>query len=937
MSAKWIRSQQWDDEHLTGPAMAPVKWLLRAFSSIWLAVLLLVMVALYGIAASVPVGLLALVPTVLVYALTFVAALVVGAWAPTWGVWRAMRGSTIGGGGRFAVGLLMLVVLVPTAGWAWHEYLWPMLRYDEATHSGLRLFAGFVERYKSVQVRRLPILEMSELEFYAWWPLRVVLLAFVANLVIATIRRIEFSLPYVGVLTVHTGIVTIALGSIYYARWKEEGDTILMAGPVDPASGEPSPGRAETGFYDNTQVALWLSQGQSGWEQRRLVGVPRYNDYGLDALGLGAQSPVPTASDEGRTLDVRVPESPWAFEQWRRAGFERQGIDPRLRFRVVGYATYAELEEARVKTPWEAGEDEGGEWVQPAEMYLDAPDPRTGEVDAGPQKRYRFVPTSPRERVAIEGEDAAPGGLLAIEVTAGTREGMTDERWSALSAAVPLDSDEAKAAWREGGGRALVIDRPATGYHAVVPVKIGSTIDVPGGNDAEGNEVGGYRLEVTNLADRPPFPIITPGYENAKSSVAIVQVVEVRSPRSARRAEPPRTEAPKSYERWVYHRFPEISQDLSLTETNQRGMPMRTAPDPDLHIGYLDASIIQVYVDEPTDEHTVRAIVRLPMGQTARVVEGLKLGDAEGLTIVPGKAADDGTAGGGLRLVLGEREAGVERVALPRVVPAGLREKSGIGTHEHAALAVKVWIDGSDWWRVVWVPYSQYMGMAQITPATIVLPEELGGDTLQLLFGRVMHEIRGLALQLSDFAMIPYPHSDVPKDYRSDVLVYRTVRNEDGSFKRVFDGERSTSLNEPLLVRVPHVADEDAPVPIRWLGRVFSLVAPVQYKFSQAGWDSQGWMQSKAAAERGELKRPAARYTILGVGNNPGIYIIASGAVMMALGIPWAFYLKPIIVRQKKKKIQRQLAKEGKLPAKKAATHPNGTTQRTENTETISV
>ncbi|MBY0262519.1 MAG: hypothetical protein K2Q20_09255, partial [Phycisphaerales bacterium] len=75
-----------------------------------------------------------------------------------------------------------------------------------------------------------------------------------------------------------------------------------------------------------------------------------------------------------------------------------------------------------------------------------------------------------------------------------------------------------------------------------------------------------------------------------------------------------------------------------------------------------------------------------------------------------------------------------------------------------------------------------------------------------------------------------------------------------------------------------------------------------------------GWRQSEAMVAAGQLKRPFARFTILGVGNNPGIYIIAAGAVMMSVGIPWAFYLKPWLVRRKKRAIQLQLAKEGKLP-----------------------
>ncbi|MEL6741091.1 MAG: hypothetical protein AAFP26_10590, partial [Planctomycetota bacterium] len=62
MSAKWRRVQQWDKEHLTG-AMTPVRLVLHALSSIWLAVILLTLVSLYAVFASVPIGMLAQIPS----------------------------------------------------------------------------------------------------------------------------------------------------------------------------------------------------------------------------------------------------------------------------------------------------------------------------------------------------------------------------------------------------------------------------------------------------------------------------------------------------------------------------------------------------------------------------------------------------------------------------------------------------------------------------------------------------------------------------------------------------------------------------------------------------------------------------------------------------------------------------------------------------------
>ncbi|MEO1511047.1 MAG: hypothetical protein AAFU70_03150, partial [Planctomycetota bacterium] len=69
MSRKWQRVKRWDNEHLSAGPLRPLKWVLRALSSISLAISLLVLVAIYGVFASVPIGLLALLPVWLVIGL----------------------------------------------------------------------------------------------------------------------------------------------------------------------------------------------------------------------------------------------------------------------------------------------------------------------------------------------------------------------------------------------------------------------------------------------------------------------------------------------------------------------------------------------------------------------------------------------------------------------------------------------------------------------------------------------------------------------------------------------------------------------------------------------------------------------------------------------------------------------------------------------------
>jgi len=113
---------------------------------------------------------------------------------------------------------------------------------------------------------------------------------------------------------------------------------------------------------------------------------------------------------------------------------------------------------------------------------------------------------------------------------------------------------------------------------------------------------------------------------------------------------------------------------------------------------------------------------------------------------------------------------------------------------------------------------------------------------------------------------------------------------------------------------------QPARIHVEFICEIKSHLSPTQYKFSQAGWDRAGWEQGQQLVDQGLLERPRASFTILGVGNSPGIHIIALGGVLMGVGTPWAFYVKPWLLRRQTRKIQAQLSEqlpkpEGDAPA----------------------
>ncbi|MGH7292915.1 MAG: hypothetical protein ACREJT_16970, partial [Myxococcota bacterium] len=345
----------------------------------------------------------------------------------------------------------------------------------------------------------------------------------VLNLVMATTRRIEFSFPRIGVLTVHTGIVTIALGSVYYTSHKQEGDMILLSSGGKDDQGKPLAPRAESGFYDNTRTALWVTQDRTqGWDQRLLRGMPRYNDYNLNVVP--RSEPSAALADSLGPIDVHVPG--------RAANEAIHLIDDDIAFRIVGYASYAQLAEEWL--PAGAMKVAGApiaapERVRMLDLVITAKVPEGQQV---PRKSWRLFPDHPSAR--------SEQNALGVEYTIG----MPEVRWNALATKLP-----------PGSGHVLLVEHPASGFKAVYSVSEKQIVTV--------GETG-YTLSVKSLAPQPPMPLVTRGYEGASSSLAIVRV----QPPSGGGGESGGVK-PVAFDRGVYSRFPEISQDM-LDEVNER-------------------------------------------------------------------------------------------------------------------------------------------------------------------------------------------------------------------------------------------------------------------------------------------------------------------------------------------------------------------------------
>lgn len=81
------------------------------------------------------------------------------------------------------------------------------------------------ENWRHEQIRQWPIFEMTEFEWFHWWPFDVLVTLIAITMISTTLRRIRFSVVNLGVWMIHSGIITLIVGSLIYFGTKVEGDT----------------------------------------------------------------------------------------------------------------------------------------------------------------------------------------------------------------------------------------------------------------------------------------------------------------------------------------------------------------------------------------------------------------------------------------------------------------------------------------------------------------------------------------------------------------------------------------------------------------------------------------------------------------------------------------------------------------------------------------
>lgn len=644
--------------------------------------------------------------------------------------------------------------------------------------------------------------EMTEMQIFNHWTFGALIGLFCVVLSITTWVRIRWNVTNLGVLTVHTGLLMLAGGSYIYFSGKVEGDTLLVSPRVElvnisagasrvigdlpaqpgeswsrnmPAFGgdvslivksiqggdwrevlngkppaEPisavtvsvQMGRApakeftlsagegkdsamldgrlalrfrsfmsQHSFYDQEHAALYLRKvGETQAAMAPIDGLPLYRERYLDD-GSG-----PLLDSNGQPMPSKrvCPEIAFDFSRLKANG---------------KWSFLAGLGERFIPTGWFE------HWRLPIDLKTPQDVPFDIQITG-------YIPyySTFKQRLAPGGQKLDPAAYIKLSDRSRTREAV-------LFALRPAEAEFTPGApvefrWAESaeqrekmlaplaGAAELEIELRDPPLKKVVPIDVGQVIKL---DDA------GYELKIADLS--PSWPLMTPGYENARSPMASVDVV-----------------APgKKYNRTVIQRYPELSQDIDETGKRHKDGPY----DPNLVLRYRSAATARILIVAGPELEP-----EMGLFATDGAVERFKLAVGVPQTIGPPSA--------GIRLELAAYET-KPRVLEQPVVEALERRRPGF-LREVSAVRMELRSRDGSWRETRWCTFSAYPDVnpqlprdshLDATPISVRLPD---GQTWEIVYSRLKRDL-GATLIPGRLSTIFFPGKRAVESWRSDFFV----------------------------------------------------------------------------------------------------------------------------------------------------------------------
>ncbi len=729
-------------------------------------------------------------------------------------------------------------------------------------------------------LRQLSAFEMTEFEWFCWWPFNLMIGLICVTLVTTTLRRIRFRPVNYGVWMIHSGIIVLAIGCVVYFGTKVEGDapvvrrqiTVTVPG-ADPVSLIAMPGNSVQLGPPERPYRLQVASIDPEWEilsgddagkrtysvnvrvesrdqifmRQLLAGYPQYTEDLIPATEPGprwSRAKKVTGNaivDDQLNLVLEYSPESWFYlsndivKSWALYLREVPGDGPAgpwVERPIDGLPLYNDYV-ADLNDVWLPA---GGTSVRTRPLHVavgpvDPADPLP-DVTLNVNSYLRYAVTETRRRKG--GSIFDP--VVRVSVSGASGRGQDYE----LVALDPVQRMEPRGRlvfeWMdtEADFDELLEVRPPMLTIAVaeaskveeVPIRIpaDSNHDVAF-TRVEGTE---YEWRVHNLHD---------GLQLPSGEVISVAVVEIRTPQ-------------RSWMRWVSD-DPTKTRDLPGEDSDMAGHGQSLPLDAGIVMGYkpgIGPAPITIAAGPAEDE--LRLVLYISPGVPR--VEPLEVGR-------PVSVSDS------IALTVSAYSPYTTLETRPAIVPPRQRNK------DVRARMSMIQVEMPDGWSS-WLGFHHWpfndaqrsFGLAMFEPTRMELPD---GRRVEFMFSRQRRALPAPVV-LDDFEMQTHTGGYSGQNISGLNWTSRIrFRQDDG-----WSDALAVSVNDP---------------------RTYGGLS-----YFQAQWDPPD-------PDRGYA---GLNYTVLGVGNRHGVIIMLLGCCLSVTGMIYAFYVKPFIKRQQRQAVYAQVA-----------------------------